>query len=165
MEGQVVAERLNSGDGGESAGGQVEPGAHPVAQGFDGDVEEVVEELAAIAEDAAQRPGHGEDELPVRHIEADAVRDPIAHVPDTPLVRAGAEMTGLAGEGQQLLMTAVRALQAGEPGREVTAAIELVDHGHGVATQRAVGRSVILTYSSGRVRWPGIANYPRAGAK
>ncbi len=109
------------------------PGAHPVAQALEADPEEVVEELAALAEDAAQGPGHREDELAVRHLEANIVGDPVTHGADTALVAAGAEMPALAGECEQLLMAAVGALEAGKSGSEVAAAVELVDHGDGAS--------------------------------
>ena len=113
VEDEVVAEGLHGGDGGELAVGEVEAGAHPVAEALDGDVEEVVEELAAFAEDAAQGPGHGEDELAVRDVEADGVGDPVAGAADAALVAAGAEVAGLAGEGEEFFVAAVGALEAG----------------------------------------------------
>ena len=42
---EVIAERLHSGDGGELAVREVEPGAEPIAQAGDGFVEEDVEEF------------------------------------------------------------------------------------------------------------------------
>ncbi len=53
MEGQVIAEGLNSG---EFAGWQVEARSEPAAQAASGDMEEV-EHLPALAKDAAQRGG------------------------------------------------------------------------------------------------------------
>ena len=76
------------------------------------------------------------------HVEADGVCDPVAHVADAALVAAWAEVPGLAGEGQQFFVAAVGALQAGEPGGEVAAVVELIHHGHGVAAQWAVGLAV-----------------------
>ncbi|MBL9151728.1 MAG: hypothetical protein JNK37_04570 [Verrucomicrobiales bacterium] len=45
---QVVAKGLHGGDGGEPALGQIDAGAHPVAQGLDADAVEVVEESPFI---------------------------------------------------------------------------------------------------------------------
>ena len=53
VEDQVVAEGVDGGDGTEFAVGEIEAGAEGVAEGFGGGVEEVGEELAAFAEDAA----------------------------------------------------------------------------------------------------------------
>ena len=64
--------------------------------------------------------------------------DPISQGTDAALVAAGTEVSGLAGEGEQLLMAAVGALEAGEAGGEIAAAVELIDHGHGIPTQRTV---------------------------
>ncbi len=53
VEDQVIAEGVDGGDGSEFAVGEIEAGAEGVAEGFGGGVEEVAEELAAFAEDAA----------------------------------------------------------------------------------------------------------------
>ncbi len=52
---------------------QVEAGAEGVAQGFGGGVEEDREQLAALAEDAAEHAWHGEHELAVGHLATDGV--------------------------------------------------------------------------------------------
>lgn len=129
---QVVAKSLHGGDSAELSVGKVVPCAHPVAQALEADPEEVVEELATFAEDAAQGPGHRKDELAVRNLEANIVGNPITQGADTALVAAGAEMPALAGECEQLLMAAVGALEAGKSGSEVAAAVELIDHGEGI---------------------------------
>ena len=106
----------------------------------------MVEELSSLAKDASQGFGHGEDELPVRHFEADGAGDPLADLEDLSLVAAGTEMPGLAGEGEQLCVSTIGALNAFKPGGEITAAVELLDNGDRVATQRAgdgtVGRFI-----------------------
>ena len=53
MEDEVIAEGVDSGDGGEFPIGEVEADAEGIAQGFSGGVEEVGEEMAAFAEDTA----------------------------------------------------------------------------------------------------------------
>ena len=53
VEDQVVAEGVDGGDGTDATVGEIEAGAEGVAEGFGGGVEEVGEELAAFAEDAA----------------------------------------------------------------------------------------------------------------
>jgi len=53
VENEVVAEGMDSGDGTEFSLGEIEAGAEGVAEGIGGGVEEVGEEMAAFAEDAA----------------------------------------------------------------------------------------------------------------
>lgn len=53
VEDQIIAEGVDGGDGSEFAFGEIEAGAEGVAEGFGGGVEEMGEELAAFAEDAA----------------------------------------------------------------------------------------------------------------
>ena len=98
---------------------------------------------STFAEDTAQGPGHGEHELAMRHLEADLVGDPISQGTDAALVAAGTEVSSLAGEGEQLLMAAVGALEAGEAGGEIAAAVELIDHGHGIPTQLTVSPAMV----------------------
>jgi hypothetical protein len=57
VEDEVVAEGMDSGDGTEFSLGEIEADAEGIAQGFGGGVEEVGEEMAAFAEDAAQDLG------------------------------------------------------------------------------------------------------------
>ena len=75
MEDEVVAEGLDTGDGGELTVGKVEACAEPVAQAADGLAKEEREEPSAFAEDASQDSGNREDKLAVRHIVADACGD------------------------------------------------------------------------------------------
>jgi hypothetical protein len=107
-------------------------------------VEEMGEEVAAFAEDATQDSGDGEHELPVRDIVADAGGDPAARATNTALVAGGAEMPALAGESEQFFVTAVRALEAGETGCEVTTAEEGLDGHYGAWAERAEGLAVML---------------------
>jgi hypothetical protein len=51
-------------------------------------------------------------------------------------------VAGFAGEGEELFVAAVRALEAGEAGGEVAAFVELIDYGDGVFAQGAVGLAV-----------------------
>ena len=96
---EVIAKCLDAGDGGEFAVGQVKLKSHPVAEGFGGGLEEVVEEVASLAEDAAQHAGHGEDELTVRDGLAEGFGDPVAGGADATLVAGRADVATLAGEG------------------------------------------------------------------
>ena len=152
VEVQVIAESLHGGDGGELAIGQVKSDPHPVAEALDGDAEEVVEELAALAEDAAEGFRHRKHELPVWHLEAEDAGDPVAGGADFALVATGAEMPRLAGEGEEALMAAAWALQPGESGGEVAAAVELAYDIDRVLAKRTVDRAVAFFVPSHEVR-------------
>jgi len=144
VEHEVVAEGLDAGDGGEFAFGQVELEAHPVAQGLGGGAEEVVEEVAALAEDAAEHAGNGEDELAVGDGLAEGFGDPAGGAADAALMAGGAEVSALAGEGEEALVSAlgVRALEAGESSGEVAALEEVFDSFDGEGAERAVDLAV-----------------------
>jgi hypothetical protein len=128
VENEVVAESVDGGDAPEFAVGEIEAGAEGVAEGlirpprmagspfglrlrlrpkrlrpsalFGGGVEEVAEELAALAEDAAQDFGDGEDELAVGDFVADGGGNPVAGGADAALMAGWAEVAALAGEGE-----------------------------------------------------------------
>jgi hypothetical protein len=104
----------------------------------------MVEKLAALAENATEGFGHGEDELPVRHFEAEDAGDPVAGGADFALMAARTEVARLAGEGEEALVSAVRTLESGEAGGEITAAVELADDVDGVVAERAVNGAVAL---------------------
>lgn len=56
----------------------------------------------------------------------------------------GAEVAGLAGEGEELFVPAIGAVEAGEAGGEVAAAEEGADGGGGFGAQRSHGAAVML---------------------
>ena len=141
---EVVAEGVEGGDGSKFAVAKAEADAEEVAQGIGGGVEEVGEDLAAFAEDAAEDPGDGEYELAVRNRMADCGGDPIAGGADPALMAGGAEMSGFAGEGEEFFMAAVGALQAREAGGEVAAAEEGFDGGGGGGVERAEAWAVFV---------------------
>ena len=147
VEDKVVAEGVGGGDGGEPAVGEAEAGAEGVAEGFGGGLEEQGEEVAALAEDAAEHPGDGEDELAVRDLAADGGGDPGAGGADAAHVAGGAEVASLAGEGHELLVSAVGALEAGESGGEVAATVEGPDRVGGVGVERTVFLAVVFFVS------------------
>ena len=142
VEYQVVAEAVDCRNCRDAPVGQVEAGAEGVAQGFGGGVEEDGEQLAAFAEDAAEHARHGEHELAVGNLAADVVGDPVAGGQGAALVAGGAEIATFAGEGHELFVAAVGALEAGEAGGQVTAAEEGLDDRHGGRGERAVGLAV-----------------------
>ena len=126
---EVVAESVDSGDGADAAVGETEAGAEGVLESGGGGVEQVGEEVAALAEDAAQDLGDGKDELAVGDFVADGGGDPLASGTGAALVAGGAEVAAFAGEGEEALVAAIGALEAGEASGEVTAAKEGLDGG------------------------------------
>lgn len=151
MEVQVVAEGLNRGDGGESAFGKLEPRPHPVLEAVDGRAEEMIEELASFAEDPAEGFRHGEDELAVRHLEAEDAGDPVAGGADFALMATRAVVPRLAGEGEEALVAAVGALEPRESGGEVAAAMELAHDIDRVVAQWAVNGAVALFVAGDKI--------------
>ena len=77
--------------------------------------------------------------MAVRDFVADAGGDPIANGAGAALVAGGAEVATLASEGEEALVTAVRALEAGEAGGEVATAEDGFDCGDGGGVERAEG--------------------------
>jgi hypothetical protein len=165
VEDQVVAECMDGGGGGDLTVRQVEAGAERFAEGVGGGVEEDGEQLAAFAEDAAEHARDGEHELAVGHLVADVVGDPVAGGQGAALVAGRAEGAGFTSEGDQLFVSAVGALQAGEALGEVTAAQEGLDDGHGGGVERAVGGSVAFFVSGEEIRPAVVDGLPeRRGA-
>ena len=137
MEDEVVAESVDGCDGAEFPVGEIEADAKGVAEALGGGAEEDGEVGAAFAEDAAEDLGDGEDELAVGDVVADGTGDPFAGAPDAALVAGGAEVTGLAGEGEEALVAAIGAVEPGEAGGEIPAAEKGLDGGDGLVAQRA----------------------------
>jgi hypothetical protein len=144
VEDEVIAEGVDSRDGSDTAVGKTEADAEGVLEGGGGVVEKEGEELAAFAEDAAQDLGDGEDELAVGDFVADGGGDPLASGTGAALVAGGAEVAAFAGEGEEAFVAAVRALEAGEAGGEVTTTEEGLDGGRGVGAEWAEGLPVVF---------------------
>ncbi len=142
VEDEVIAEGVDSGDGGEFSIREIEADAERIAERGGGGMEEVGEEVAAFAKDAAQDLGDGEDELTVGYFVADAGGDPVADGAGAALVTGGAEVAALAGEGEQSFVATVRALEAGEAGSEVAATEEGLHGGDGGGAKGAEGLPV-----------------------
>jgi len=104
--------------------------------------------VAAFAKDAAEDLGDGEDELAVRNLVADGGGDPFAGAPYSALVAGWAEVAGLAGEGEEAFVAAVRALKSGESAGEVTATEKGLDGGRGVGAEWAEGLPVAVFVTS-----------------
>jgi hypothetical protein len=101
VEDEIVAERVHGGGGGEATVREIEDGAKGVAQAGGGGVEEVREQVAALAEDRAKEFRDGEDELTVRNGQADVVGDPTGGLEGPALVAGGAEVVGLTGKASR----------------------------------------------------------------
>ena len=110
-----MLEGVDGGDGADAAVGEIKPGAEGIAEGAGGGLEEEVEEIAAFAEDAAEDARDGKNELPVGHFMADRGGNPGGKVADAALVAGGAEVAALAGEGEEVLVPAIRAAETGKP--------------------------------------------------
>jgi len=114
MKDEVVSEGVDGGDGAKFALGQIELRPKDVSEGLDGTMEEQAHQPPALAKDAPQDLGHGEHNLSVRDLMADGSSDPLAGGAHAALMTSGAEVTGLAGEGEQALVATVGAFEAGE---------------------------------------------------
>ena len=111
--------------------------------------------LGAFAEDAAEHFREGEHKLPVRDFVADGGGDPSAGLADAALVAGGAEVAGLAGEGEELFVAALGAMEAGEAGSEIAAAEEGADGGDGIGAQWSHGAAVVLLVAGDEII-PGV---------
>jgi hypothetical protein len=137
VEEEVIAKSVDGGDSGESAVGQVETGAKGFEQGVGGGFEQKMEEVAALAENAAQGFRDGEDELAVGDFVADGGGDPLGALADPALMAGGAEVAAFAGEGEEAFVAAIRAVEAEETGGKIAAAEEGFDGGRGGGARRS----------------------------
>jgi len=104
----------------------------------------VSEQVAALSEDRAKELRDGEDELTVGNGQADVVGDPTGGLEGPALVAGGAEVAGLAGEGEQVLVAAAGADESGKACGKVPATAEGLDGGDGFAPERAHGVAELL---------------------
>jgi hypothetical protein len=142
---------VDGGDGPDAALGEAEADPEGVLEGGGGGVEEVGEEVAAFAENTAEDLGDGEDELAVGDFVANGGADPLANGAGAALVAGGAEVSALAGEGEEAFVATIRALEAGEAGGEVAAAKKGLDGGDGCLVEWAEGFAVVFFVSSEEV--------------
>ena len=77
--------------------------------------------------------------------------DPCAGLEGAALMAGGAEVAGFAGEGEEVLVAAVRAEESGETGGKVAAAEEVPDMGDGVGAQGSHGGTVVLFVAGGEI--------------
>ena len=156
-----ISERLHGGDGGDPALRQIEPRPHPVLEAVNGRAEKMVEEVASFAENATEGFRHGEDELPVRHVEAEDPGNPITGLADFALMATRTKVPRLAGEGEEALVPAVGALEPRETGGEVAAAMKLADDVDGVVAEGAVNGAMALFVSSDEVGPTAVDDLPQ----
>jgi hypothetical protein len=90
MEEEIIAESVDGGHSGEAAIGQVETGAEGFEQGVGGGFVQEMEQVAALAEDAAQDFRDGENELAVPDFVTDGGGYPLGAQADAALVAGGA---------------------------------------------------------------------------
>ena len=86
----------------------------PVLQGVADEVAEFGKTLGFFAKDVAQNSGDGKHPVPVRDGQADFVANVNGGIERTALVATGAATAPLAGEGQQVMVVAVGALNSEE---------------------------------------------------
>jgi hypothetical protein len=82
-----------------------------------------------LAKDAALDFGDGGDELAVGDFVEDGGGDPIGDLADSALMAVRAEVAAFAGEGEEVFVAAVGAVEAEEAGGEVAAAEEVAGFG------------------------------------
>jgi len=120
-----LAEGLNARD---QPGDQIVPAEH-VANHFDhafpSGAGQFAEQAPVVAEDQAEPFGDGEDQLPVGNGLADGVGNRVGGQQGAFLMATGAQAALAAGEGDEHLVPAVRAADAGEAEVQVAAAEEL----------------------------------------
>jgi hypothetical protein len=124
---QELTERV---DGCHHAGHYVvsaQDGAVHLQHRLPGEPWELTEQTPVEAEEDAQSSGQGEDELAVGHRLAEVLGDVRSHDQGALLVTARAHTPPAAGEGDEHLMVAVGAADAGKALVEVTTGEELLD--------------------------------------
>ena len=120
----------------------VQDGAEVFGEAFVGQGAEAFEQVAVALEVGAQHFGNGQDIMPVRHRGHDLVEDKPGRGLHVLLVAGRAEPAALAGKGQEVLVLAVIAADAGKPSLQITTLQKLVDHLGDDGAQDAVARLV-----------------------
>ena len=157
--------RIYKYDDAGKAVGQVERGAQVREQALVGDAAVVLEQCAVEAEVRAQHLGDAEGEVTVRDREQDRLREQRAEKLDLLLVAGGAEPAPLAGEGEQVLVLAVVAPDAGEAVFQVATVQKLVnDLGDDRAQEPVAGLETLFVGGKKGVEVPGQALPERRGA-
>jgi len=158
VEDEVVAKGVDGGHGSNFAVRQAKLDAEHVSDGFNGALKEEADQAPALAKDAAQHLGYGEDELTMRHGVADGARNPPTGGTHAPLVTSRAEVALLAGESEQALVTAVGAFQTGEAGGQVPATHEGLDRGLSSEVERPQ-KLAVLGFVMGKKLAPAVMHH------
>ena len=127
MEIEVFAEGVEGHDDAGDALGAGQGGAEVFLEAFMGEGAEALEEVAVALEIGAEHFGDGQDVVAVGHGGEDLVEDEAGGGLDVFLVAGGTEPAAFAGEGEQILVLAVVAANAGKAALEVAALEEFVD--------------------------------------
>jgi hypothetical protein len=124
VEVEVIAEGLDGNDDAGLAGRRAKAGANHVAQALPCGLAQIRQQVAVELKAFAQPLRDGDHDLPVGHLPHDLVPDKLPELLHFLLVATRAEVALLATEGDQVIMSAVIAVQTGEAAAEVAAGLE-----------------------------------------
>jgi hypothetical protein len=158
---KVFAKRVQRHDGAQNALGAVQGGAEVFPQALVGEGAEPLEQVAVALEAGAQHSRDSQDIMPVSHWGHHLVQDKPGRRLDVLLVTGRAEPAALAGKGQQALMVAMVAANAGETAFEVAALQEFMHHFGDGASQHTAARLVGLGISRLELVVVAVGNLPQ----
>ena len=121
---QVVTKGLHGDDEAGLAGGAGGAITQPEREHFVGGVVELAEQGGLALKNSAQHAGEREDEVAVRDVLANLGGDGGGFGEGAALVAGSAEAALFTSEGEQVVVAAVGAVEAGEAGMEVAAALK-----------------------------------------
>jgi len=114
IEAEEIAESLDGDDGAGDGIGFRNCLLEKYLQGFPGAPAQIGKELPVIQEASAQDLRNAENKMPVGDLLEDIHAEPFAELHHALLMAGWAEMTALAGEGQQVFVAAVNTFDTGE---------------------------------------------------
>jgi hypothetical protein len=120
-------------------------------QGFPGTTAQIGKKLPVIKEISAEDLRDAEDEMPVGNLFENIHAQPLPEFHHTLLMAGGAEVTALAGKGQEIFMAAVLAFHTGKAVVQVTAIEITIDHLLDIGPPEAVlpGEMIIIDPDKG----------------
>ena len=114
----IEAEKVTEGLDGDDGAGHGIPLPHRLPkkelQGFPGAAVQIGKKIPVIEKITPQDLREAEDEMPVGNLFEHLGTEPFAEFHHPLLMAGGAEMTALAGEGQEILLVAIPALHPGK---------------------------------------------------
>ena len=137
MEPEIVAKGVDGQDDGGHTFRRAQDGAQIIAQAVFRRRAEGLQEGPVVAEIGPQHDGDGEHVVPVRQAREYAPSHTVAKKQDTLLVATGAEPPAPAGEGQKIVLPALRTADAGEAAREIATGEEFFHDMRDHRTQKA----------------------------